>query len=302
MTHALSTVVTIADGQADNQWQTSNDADAAVANALADVLTVDFSGGNVTLTNNQFSSAMTFAPSGLSTTRNLTVPALKRALFYVNNTDTVDTINVVRGATSIAVAAGQIGAFITDGTANGLWGAILTSGTVGVASSRQIISGAGLTGGGDLSADRTLAVGAGTGITVNADDVAIDKATDAEVRSAASNQVLTADLIESASALVTLTDASTIALDWDAGINRALTITDNRTLGNPTNGQPGTWRTIIITQDGTGSRTLAYDTQYKFPGGTEPVLTTAAASVDVLNILCVTSSNFYVFFANDMKT
>lgn len=37
----------------------------------------------------------------------------------------------------------------------------------------QIISGAGLTGGGDLSASRTLAVGAGTGITVNADDVAL---------------------------------------------------------------------------------------------------------------------------------
>lgn len=39
--------------------------------------------------------------------------------------------------------------------------------------STQIISGGGLTGGGDLSSDRTLAVGAGTGITVNADDVAL---------------------------------------------------------------------------------------------------------------------------------
>lgn len=38
---------------------------------------------------------------------------------------------------------------------------------------RAIVSGAGLTGGGDLSADRTLAVGAGTGITVNADDIAV---------------------------------------------------------------------------------------------------------------------------------
>ena len=45
-----------------------------------------------------------------------------------------------------------------------------------VPNTRQIISGAGLTGGGDLSADRTLAVGAGTGITVNADDVALDTA------------------------------------------------------------------------------------------------------------------------------
>lgn len=43
-----------------------------------------------------------------------------------------------------------------------------------VQTSRQIISGGGLTGGGDLSTDRTLVVGAGTGITVNADDVALD--------------------------------------------------------------------------------------------------------------------------------
>ncbi len=43
--------------------------------------------------------------------------------------------------------------------------------TFTVASS--VIAGAGLTGGGVLSADRTLTVGAGTGITVNADDIAI---------------------------------------------------------------------------------------------------------------------------------
>lgn len=42
-----------------------------------------------------------------------------------------------------------------------------------VPNTRQIISGAGLTGGGDLSADRTLAVGAGTNIASNADDVAV---------------------------------------------------------------------------------------------------------------------------------
>lgn len=36
-----------------------------------------------------------------------------------------------------------------------------------------LTAGAGLTGGGDLSANRTFAVGAGTGLTVNADDVAL---------------------------------------------------------------------------------------------------------------------------------
>lgn len=40
---------------------------------------------------------------------------------------------------------------------------------------RQVISGAGLTGGGDLSVDRTLAVGAGTGISVAADAVSVDQ-------------------------------------------------------------------------------------------------------------------------------
>jgi hypothetical protein len=38
---------------------------------------------------------------------------------------------------------------------------------------RNLTAGAGLTGGGTLEADRTFAVGAGTGITVNADDVAV---------------------------------------------------------------------------------------------------------------------------------
>jgi hypothetical protein len=42
------------------------------------------------------------------------------------------------------------------------------------ASATTLTAGSGLTGGGDLSANRTFTVGAGTGITVNADDVALD--------------------------------------------------------------------------------------------------------------------------------
>ncbi len=42
-----------------------------------------------------------------------------------------------------------------------------------IPSTRTIASGGGLVGGGDLSANRTLAVGAGNGITVNADDIAV---------------------------------------------------------------------------------------------------------------------------------
>lgn len=43
--------------------------------------------------------------------------------------------------------------------------------------SRQLIAGSGLTGGGDLSTDRTINVGAGTGIQVNADDISLSAST-----------------------------------------------------------------------------------------------------------------------------
>ncbi len=42
-----------------------------------------------------------------------------------------------------------------------------------VSDSRAVVSGGGLVGGGDLSTDRTLAVGAGNGINVNADDIEV---------------------------------------------------------------------------------------------------------------------------------
>ena len=45
-----------------------------------------------------------------------------------------------------------------------------------VPTTRNLTAGDGLTGGGDLSADRTFTVGAGTGITVNVDDVAVNQA------------------------------------------------------------------------------------------------------------------------------
>ncbi|WP_143747959.1 hypothetical protein [Mesorhizobium temperatum] len=121
-------IPTIADGQADGQWQTSNDGDAALGNALADIYTVDFTAGNVTLTAAQFRSAMTFVPSNLSATRVLTIPSVKRALFFVHNTDAADTITVTKGSTTIAVGPSEIGVFNTDGTTNSLGGAVLTSG------------------------------------------------------------------------------------------------------------------------------------------------------------------------------
>lgn len=82
---------------------------------------------------------------------------------------------------------------------------------------------------------------------------------------------------------VALTDAATIAVDLSLGNNFSVTLAGNRTLGDPTNVTAGQSGVIVVTQDGTGSRTLAFaGTKWKFAGGTAPTLTTTASAVDVL--------------------
>ena len=79
-----------------------------------------------------------------------------------------------------------------------------------------------------------------------------------------------------------LTDGATITPDFSLANNFSVTLGGNRTLANPTNLTAGASGCIWITQDGTGSRTLAYGSYWDFTGGTAPTLTTTAAAVDCL--------------------
>jgi len=79
-----------------------------------------------------------------------------------------------------------------------------------------------------------------------------------------------------------LTDGATITPNFNTANNFSLTIGGNRTLANPTNITAGQSGVIVITQDGTGGRTLAFGSYWDFSGGTAPTLTTAANAVDVL--------------------
>lgn len=100
---------------------------------------------------------------------------------------------------------------------------------------------------------------------------------------------------------VTLTDATTIATDASLSNTFTVTLGGNRTLGNPTNMTNGAIYNWRVTQDGTGSRTLAYGSKFKWPGGTAPTLTTTAGAVDFISgqyfsdtdtILCTTLKAF----------
>ena len=82
--------------------------------------------------------------------------------------------------------------------------------------------------------------------------------------------------------ITALTDGATITPDFSDSNNYSVTLGGNRTLANPTNLVAGQSGCIWITQDGTGSRTLAYGSYWDFTGGTAPTLTTTANAVDCL--------------------
>jgi hypothetical protein len=142
----------------------------------------------------------------------------------------------------------------------------------------------------DDSAGSTAYLAPSTGLAISGTDLAVDAATAAQVRDNTANKVLLTDDTWSAADYVALTDAATVDVDMSAGINFTLTIGGNRTLGAPTNTKNGQAGEIIITQDGTGSRTLAYHANWKFVAGVEPELSTAAGAVDVLSYKVVSST------------
>jgi len=79
-------------------------------------------------------------------------------------------------------------------------------------------------------------------------------------------------------------------LDFDANQNFVLTFTGNVTLANPSTESVGQTGIITIIQDGTGSRTLSVGTDYEFPAGTAPTISTGANTTDIIPY-CVVAAN-----------
>jgi hypothetical protein len=102
-------------------------------------------------------------------------------------------------------------------------------------------------------------------------------------------------------AVSALADGATITPDFALANNFSLTIGGNRTLANPTNLTAGQGGVIVITQDATGSRTLAYGSYWKFPSGTAPTLTTTAAAVDVLAYQVESATRITARLVSDVK-
>ena len=95
-----------------------------------------------------------------------------------------------------------------------------------VTTSRSLSAGNGLTGGGNLSANRTFAVGAGTGVTVTADAVSIGQSVATSASPTFAGMTLTGDLVVGGSTITTNTETleiadNTLILNSDLGSSSA---------------------------------------------------------------------------------
>ena len=210
---------------------------------------------------------------GSNNTISMIIPAQSKSYVINNkvsaNTTASDVVKIkTASGTGYTIPFGAIGLVICDGTS--VFSTNVTGQGFGTAASADL----------------------GTG----ADNVAVVSANDLRYPrvSVTANATLRGDLnIEAGSLKVgtsaraynpitTLTDATSIVVDFALGNNFLVTIGCNRTLAAPTNCTAGQSGQIHVIQDGTGSRTLAYNGVYQFVSGAAPTLSTGAADVDIL--------------------
>lgn len=178
-------VVQMPNGSNDTQWGTKmNAALLMLEQCVTSSSTISLTSGDVTLTTNnnaadQARSALLAFTGTPGVTRTVTMPNVSK-LTYVQNATNASITFTSGGGTNYTMAAGDGGLIFTDGAGDSValvdisptGASIMNSATTavvlasigGVASTTTITAGTGLSGGGDLSANRTIAL-ANTAVT-----------------------------------------------------------------------------------------------------------------------------------------
>jgi hypothetical protein len=94
--------------------------------------------------------------------------------------------------------------------------------------------------------------------------------------------------------------SASIAINLATNNNFSHTTSENSTLAAPSNATAGQSGIITITQGGT-ARTLAYNTFYKFAGGTVPTLTATVGAVDIFAYYVESASRATCQLIKDVK-
>jgi hypothetical protein len=220
---------------------------------------------------------------------------------------TIATAGKVSNSATTAVSTNTASAIVSRDSSGNFSAGTITAALTGTASTATALAVARTIQGVsfDGSANITVAT-AGSGISVTGTTIAntgvlsVNGNAGAIINVAVTNAVQSFTVAQRGT-ITALTDGATITPDFAAANNFSVTLGGSRTLANPTNLTAGQSGTIVITQDGTGSRTLAYGSYFKFAGGTAPTLTSTSASVDVIAYYVESSTRITARILNDVK-
>jgi len=101
--------------------------------------------------------------------------------------------------------------------------------------------------------------------------------------------------------IVSLTDGTSIAVDFNTAQNFAVMLTGSRTLENPANCVAGQTGSIFVMQNVSGGKTLSFGSNWKFATGTAPTLTTTASAVDRIDYIVFTSTAIHTVATLDVR-
>ena len=94
--------------------------------------------------------------------------------------------------------------------------------------------------------------------------------------------------------------AANVQLNFANAQNFNLTLGINTHLNLPSNPTVGQAGTIVVKQDGTGSRTLSFAGAWEFPSGTAPTLTTTASAEDRIDYYVVAANAIHAVASLNM--
>ena len=269
------------DGDNPNSWGTvlNNGVTSLVDDAIAGYTTVEL-GANATVTLSAVDGGSDIPRNafletngtvgGAHTTISMIIPNVTKGYVINNQTAYTTTTNVVKiktapGAGYVIPQGGVVQVIVdTDGS---VW-STNTAGS-GTAASRDV--GACATNLPDVSIADLRYVRTSATSTIIASDLHIKQ-----------GQLIVGTSSRAYNPITTLTDATSITSDFAKGNNFLVTLGGNRTLAAPSNAVAGQSGSIYVIQDGTGSRTLAYNAAWQFVSATVPTLSTGAGDVDML--------------------
>ena len=279
-----------ADGENPNTWGTilNNQVIDLLDDAIASYTTISIgSAATVTLTENEGAAdqsrsafiELTGSVGGANNTISLIIPAKSKS-YVINNKVSANTTasDIVKmktaGGDGYDIKLGAVGLVICDGTSVH---SLNTKGfNLGTAASADI--GVCTTNVPDTSlADiRYLRVSTSSNVSLIGSKFIVGASV-----STPGNFVIGTNA-RAYNPIVTVTDAACISVNMALGNNFVVTLGGNRTLKKPANCTVGQGGNIYFIQDGTGSRTLGYNTAWQFVSATVPTLSTGAADVDML--------------------